>query len=293
VRTHLLTVGERNLGNNGRVTTHRERGPDAAEWATPTPSAPAIPPARRVGGDGGDGARADGLNGAAAPRPPDDAGRHGGWRRVDGVDGGDGSRTARANGGAAHRAGDMTEVALPAGGELVARAAVDDADVAPPTSGVTRRTTIVLRYLLGRLAVDHLRRLTRWAWLVPVLGLFLLLVRPRWIGMAVFVLGVLLLGARAVAAIALDRLSLAHRFRSSEHDLRSAVEAGKASLRVELRRAGLPSRSWHLPVFALRLARGSARADTRSRLRQVDVDRVLPRAQLDRALRALDDATDG
>jgi hypothetical protein len=212
---------------------------------------------------------------------------------VDGVDGGDGSRTARANGGAAHRAGDKTEVALPAGGDLVARVAADDADVAPPTSGVTRRTTIVLRYLLGRLAVDHLRRLTRWAWLVPVLGLFLLLVRPRWIGMAVFVLGVLLLGARAVAAIVLDRLSLAHRFRSCEHDLRSAVEAGKASLRVELRRAGLPSRSWHLPVFALRLARGSARADTRSRLRRVDIDRVLPRAQLDRALRALDDATDG
>jgi len=289
VRTHLLTVGERNLGNNGRVTTHRERGPDAVEWATSPPSVPAIPPARRVGGDGGDGPGADAGPGGV----PDDARRHGGWRRVDGVDGGDGSRTARANGGAAHRAGDMTEVALPAGGELVARAAVDDADVAPPTSGVTRRTTIVLRYLLGRLAVDHLRRLTRWAWLVPVLGLFLLLVRPRWIGMAVFVLGVLLLGARAVAAIVLDRLSLAHRFRSCEHDLRSAVEAGKASLRVELRRAGLPSRSWHLPVFALRLARGSARADTRSRLRRVDIDRVLPRAQLDRALRALDDATDG
>lgn len=165
---------------------------------------------------------------------------------------------------------------------------------APPAAspGAGRRTTIVLRYLLGRLAVDHFRRLTRWVWLVPLAGAALLLVRPRWIGLAVVVLGVLLLVARAMVVALLDRLSLSRRFRSVEAELRDAVEAGKTSLQVELRAVGLPSRSWQLALFAIRLARGSARADARSRIRQVDVDRVLPRAQLERALRLLSDATE-
>jgi hypothetical protein len=167
--------------------------------------------------------------------------------------------------------------------------AADDTD--GPRTGA-RRTTVVLRYLLGRLAVDHFHRVTRWVWLVPVAGAVLLLVRPRWIGIAVIALGVLLFGARIVLVALLRRLSLPRRFRPVEEELCSAVEAGKASLRVELRAVGLPSRSWRLALFASRLARGSARTDLRSRLRQVDVDRVLPRAQLERALRLLDDAAD-
>jgi hypothetical protein len=159
-------------------------------------------------------------------------------------------------------------------------------------AGAVRRTTVVLRYLLGRLAVDTFHRVTRWVWLVPVLGTVLLLVKPRWIGLTVLVLGLLLLGARIVLVALLRRVSLAPRFRPVEEELCSAVEAGKANLRVELRAVGLPSRSWRLALFAARLARGSARADLRSRLRQVEVDRVLPRAQLERALRLLDGATD-
>jgi hypothetical protein len=166
------------------------------------------------------------------------------------------------------------------------------ADAEASRAGAGRRTTVVLRYLLGRLAVDQFRRVTRWIWLVPVLGTVLLLVRPRWIGLAVLCLGALLFAARMMLVALLRRVSLARRFRPVEEELCSAVEAGKASLRVELRSVGLPNRSWRLALFAARLARGSARADLRSRLRQVDVDRVLPRAQLERALRLLDDATD-
>ena len=168
---------------------------------------------------------------------------------------------------------------------LTALAAVDQEAAPPPGAG--RRTTVVLRYLLGRLAVDHFHRVTRWVWLVPVVGLALLLVHPRWIGLAVVGVGLLLILARRVMVAVVRRVSLARRFRPVEDELCSAVEAGKANLRVELRSAGLPSRPWGLALFATRLARGSARADLRSRLRQVDVDRVLPRAQLERALRLL------
>jgi hypothetical protein len=156
---------------------------------------------------------------------------------------------------------------------------------------VRRRTTIILRYLLGRLAVDHIRRLTRWFWvLIPVGGLLALLLSPRWIGVGVAALGVLMLVLRVAAVRMLHQRSLAPEFRSAEDELAAAVDAGRTSLRVELRRVGLPSRSWHLPVFALRLARGKVRAKARARLRAVDVDRVLPRAQLQRALRLLEDA---
>jgi hypothetical protein len=159
--------------------------------------------------------------------------------------------------------------------------------------GAARRNTVILRYLLGRLAIDHVRRLTRWTPAVLVIGAILLVVRPRWIGFAVIAVGVLLVAARVGAVLLLERLSLPPRFRSVENGLRDAVEAGKANLRVELRGVGLPSRSWHVPVYALRLARGAGRMRARSRLRQVDMDRVLPRAQVERALRALDEASQG
>ena len=61
-------------------------------------------------------------------------------------------------------------------------------DVVPGADG-GRRTTVILRYLLGLLAVDHVRSLGRWAFALPPVGLVLLLVRPRWIGLAVIVLG--------------------------------------------------------------------------------------------------------
>jgi hypothetical protein len=181
---------------------------------------------------------------------------------------------------------------MPGLGAPGATGAAPPAGPDPARAGAGRRTTVVLRYLLGRLAVDHFRRVTRWVWLVPVLGAVLLLVRPRWIGLGVIGLGLLLFCTRMTLVAVVRRVSLARRFRPVEDDLCSAVEAGKASLRVELRSVGLPSRSWRLALFATRLARGSARADLRSRLRRVDVDRVLPRAQLERALRLLDDATD-
>jgi hypothetical protein len=172
---------------------------------------------------------------------------------------------------------------------LTALAAADPETV---QVGAGRRTTVVLRYLLGRLAVDHFQRVTRWVWLLPLLGAGLLLVRPRWVGLAVIALGLLLIVARAVMVAVVRRVSLARRFRPVEEELCSAVEAGKANLRVELRSAGLPNRSWRLAFFATRLARGSGRDDLRSRLRQVDIDRVLPRAQMERALRLLGKSTE-
>lgn len=165
-------------------------------------------------------------------------------------------------------------------------------DVVPGQEG-GRRTTTILRYLLGLLAVDNVRKLTRFAFVVPVLGALLLIVRPRWIGAAVLVLGLLLVVGRIAAVRLIVRRSLARRYRPVEDDLRAAVEAGKANLRGELRRAGLPSSSWSIPLSVVRLGKSTDRSKARSRLLEIEIDRVLPRAQLDRALKVLDEAAPG
>ena len=162
-------------------------------------------------------------------------------------------------------------------------------DVVPGADG-GRRTTTILRYLLGLLAIDHVRALTRWAFALPFVGLLLLLVHPRWIGLAVIVLGVLLIVARIAAVRLISRRTLPRRYRPVEDDLRAAVEAGKANLRGELRRVGMPSSALALPRSVVRLGSSDSRSTARSQLRDIEIDRVLPRAQLDRALRVLDGA---
>ena len=162
-------------------------------------------------------------------------------------------------------------------------------DVVPGADG-GRRTTVILRYLLGVLAIDHVRSLSRWAFALPVVGLVLLVVRPRWIGLAVIVLGVLLIVGRIVAVRMISRHTLPRRYRPVEDELRAAVEAGKANLRGELRRVGMPTSALALTRSAVRLGSSDSRRTARSRLRDIEIDRVLPRAQLDRALRVLDEA---
>ena len=162
-------------------------------------------------------------------------------------------------------------------------------DVVPGADG-GRRTTVILRYLLGLLAVDHVRSLSRWAFALPVVGLVLLVVRPRWIGLAVIVLGVLLIVGRIVAVRMISRHTLPRRYRPVEDELRAAVEAGKANLRGELRRVGMPTSALALTRSVVRLGSSDSRRTARSRLRDIEIDRVLPRAQLDRALRVLDEA---
>ena len=162
-------------------------------------------------------------------------------------------------------------------------------DVVPGADG-GRRTTVILRYLLGVLAIDHVRSLSRWAFALPVVGLVLLVVRPRWIGLAVIVLGVLLIVGRIVAVRMISRRTLPRRYRPVEDELRAAVEAGKANLRGELRRVGMPTSALALTRSVVRLGSSDSRRTARSRLRDIEIARVLPRAQLDRALRVLDEA---
>ena len=52
----------------------------------------------------------------------------------------------------------------------------------------------------------------------------------------------------------------------------------------------MPSSALGLTRSVVQLGTSDSRRSARARLRDIDIDRVLPRAQLDRALRVLDEA---
>ena len=95
-------------------------------------------------------------------------------------------------------------------------------------------------------------------------------------------------GLVALAVVIMRRLILAvvHRLPLLAGDaaldarLRELVAATRKDVLAELRRLGLPGRTWSVPLLAVRLV-GRRRAQTAERLRGFDVDRVVPAARLD------------
>lgn len=166
------------------------------------------------------------------------------------------------------------------GSELV-RGHWPDAD--PARAGVV----VVVRFLVGRTAVDQLKRMFRTVWLVALAGLVLALAGPRWLGAALLALSLLLTMARVAAVWLVERTSLTRAYRDVREDLASAVEAGKANVRRELERVGLPSARWRMPLFVLHLGRRAGRNEARTRLEHINLEQVLPQAQIDRAMSIL------
>ncbi|HEY9476377.1 MAG TPA: hypothetical protein VIS06_21315 [Mycobacteriales bacterium] len=168
-------------------------------------------------------------------------------------------------------------------GELVERR-WPEAD--PARAGVV----VVVRFLVGRTAIDQLNRMSRLVWPVAVAGLVTVFVGPPWIGVGLLALSLLSVVAWILAVWVVDRIALTRTYRGVQDDLASAVEAGKANVRRELERVGLPSSRWRMPMFVMRLGRrsGAGRDEARTRLEHVNLEQVLPRAQIDRAMSILD-----
>jgi hypothetical protein len=94
----------------------------------------------------------------------------------------------------------------------------------------------------------------------------------------VIALGVLIV--RAALRAILRRLTAADRYGPIEERLRSLVSDTRSDVLRELRRLGLPSHIWTLPLLAVRLV-GRRRKATLARLREFDIDRAVPKARLD------------
>jgi hypothetical protein len=138
------------------------------------------------------------------------------------------------------------------------------------------------RYLVGRAAAESMSHG------LLVLGLVVLaaagLLEWRGAGFWAVVVAILALGVlamRALLAGVLNRLTAVAADGPSERRLRAVLKDTRADVLRELRRVGLPGRTWSMPLLALRLLRPSRQRQTVTRLRQFEIERAVPPARLD------------
>jgi hypothetical protein len=138
------------------------------------------------------------------------------------------------------------------------------------------------RYLVGRAIGDYISRaLMVFALFVVAVTALVWWLGPRWLAVLIGIFALCVLLFRWVLGAVLRRATGAGYFGPMEGRMRRLVAETRGDVRGELRRIGVPSRTWTLPVLAFRLARSSRRPETLRRLRQFDVERVVPRARLD------------
>ena len=137
------------------------------------------------------------------------------------------------------------------------------------------------RYLVGRAVGESLGTGLAVLGLLALAAAALLWWR-HWTGFAVLVALVALcvLFLRA-ALLAILRRVTALPVGPGAPRLRVLVRDTRADVLRELRRLGLPGRTWTLPLLALRLLRPRPRRQTLERLRGFDTARAVPPARLD------------
>lgn len=157
----------------------------------------------------------------------------------------------------------------------------DASDVGAFRQGTGASQRALGGYLVGRAVAEALSRGLLILALVLLAGAGLV----EWAG-STFWFVVILLGAigmlllRSLVLALLNRLPLMAGPPGLNSRLRELVADTRKDVLRELRRSGLPGRSWSLPLLAVRLL-GKRRAETAEKLRGFDVDRVVPTARLD------------
>jgi hypothetical protein len=159
---------------------------------------------------------------------------------------------------------------------------VDAGDVGSFEQGTAGSRWALARYLVGRAIGESLSR----SLLVVAVVVLVVAGLIEWAGstfwavvIVVLALGVLTL--RAALGAVLRRLTAAALYGPVEDRLRAIVKDTRRDVLAELRRTGLPGRTWTLPLLALRLLRRRRRAETLTRLRAFRVDNVVPSARVD------------
>jgi hypothetical protein len=89
------------------------------------------------------------------------------------------------------------------------------------------------------------------------------------------------------------RLTAFPRYAPIEDRLTALVRETRGDVFRELRRVGLPSHIWTLPLLAVRLVRSSRRAETVAAMRAFEIERVMPKARLDETYLLLSQAANG
>jgi hypothetical protein len=137
------------------------------------------------------------------------------------------------------------------------------------------------RYLLGRaLAVVVGRALLVIAVAIAAIAVAIYFGGVTVLAVLIALVAVAVLGARAVLNAILRHTTVPAMAPDAEHRLRTLVADTRKDVLAELRRLGLPGRTLTLPLLAARLA-GRRRGEVLRRLRDFDVERVVPASRLD------------
>ena len=139
------------------------------------------------------------------------------------------------------------------------------------------------RYLVGRALAESLGTsllIIGLAILALAAGFWWGLDQHGW-GVLIAIIGFFVILLRALLMAIISRLTATREYAPVEQRLRKLVADTRRQVLRELRRIGLPGRLWTLPLLGVRLLRPSRRRDTLRRLRQFDVDRVVPQASVD------------
>jgi hypothetical protein len=158
-------------------------------------------------------------------------------------------------------------------------AAADAVEVGRFRQGSELSQWVLARYLVGR-AVGESLGLALWLCGGLLLAGAGVLWWQGWNGSAIFLafVAVLVLSLRAGALALLRRLTA---LPVDQRRLAVLLADTRGGVLRELRRLGLPGRTWTLPLLAVRLLRRRRRRDTLLRLRDFDLDRAVPPARLD------------
>lgn len=138
------------------------------------------------------------------------------------------------------------------------------------------------RYLVGRAVGESIGN----SLLVIALVILVLAALVQWAGstgwaVLIVLVALAVLTMRALLRAILRRLTAVDQFGPVEARVRSIVADTRGDVMRELRRIGVPSHTWTLPLLAWRLIRRKRRAETLARLRSFDVEHVVPRARVD------------
>jgi hypothetical protein len=139
------------------------------------------------------------------------------------------------------------------------------------------------RYLVGRAIGESVGR----GLLIAALVLLVIAALVEWrldstfwaVIIALFALCILAM--RAILLAVLRRLSAADHFEPLEKRLNALVDDTKSDVLAELRRIGLPGRTWTLPLLPFRFLGRERRRRTVTQLRSFNVDTVVPKARVD------------
>ena len=139
------------------------------------------------------------------------------------------------------------------------------------------------RYLVGRVlteAVGNALMLTAIVLLVlAALAQFGLHSTLLCVLLVILAIGVLLV--RFVLLAIVRRLTGFAQFGPLEDRMTALVDDTSKDVMRELRRIGLPGRTFTLPLLAFRFVGRERRADTLTKLKQFDTERAVPKARLD------------